>query len=112
MLRAEKTFLLEAKLGTTGLRQSKKLGGNAGSHILSALARDSERNGFIEIIPGNWYFAVRCKSCEVQILFFPDENRGKRPVIVSMPVAVSCPHCKKDHSYDQTQISTVQAPES
>src|ERR1700730_7081313 len=93
-----------------GSDNQKEPGGNAGVGFGLRSVETVEGNGIIEIISGKWYFAVRCKSCGRQILFFPDENRGRRPVIVSMPVAVSCPYCKKDHSCEQTHISSVPAP--
>ena len=91
-------------------RQLKGSQGNGGGAFAQPPPNNAKGDGIIEIIPGKWYFAVHCKSCGVQILFFPDENRGRRPVVVSMPVAVPCPDCGNSHSYEQAQIDSVQAP--
>ena len=55
--------------------------------------------------------SVRCRSCESLIRFFPDENKGKRPITAKKTVQIQCSTCKASHAYSTEEMTSTQEPE-
>jgi hypothetical protein len=65
----------------------------------------------LDPVPGEWYFTVHCCSCKSVIRFFPDENKGNRPITAKKILHVQCRACGASHEYSTNEMKSTQEPE-
>lgn len=66
------------------------------------------------VIKGNWYYALKCKSCGELIYVLNDTSHGTRPVqlVGEGELSVPCIRCAHDDLYSLDDLLNVQATES
>lgn len=66
------------------------------------------------VLKGDWYYALRCKSCDELIYVINDESRGTRPIQIEGDgdLSVPCRRCTHDGLYSVHELQVIQAAES
>ena len=61
-----------------------------------------------QLEPGQWYFAVDCKSCNRQFPFMTDKSEGKINFISPGKLLLTCPQCAQQKFYDTDEVQHYQ----
>ena len=62
----------------------------------------------IELVPGEWYVVVTCRSCQARHVLFHDLTRGKS--IINAIYRWTCPDCKDNGDYKANELERYQHP--
>ena len=65
-----------------------------------------------ELVPGYWYYTVKCRACAKAIRFFPDETRGTKPIAAKKNLDVDCPYCGAVSRYHTSEMTSTQEPKA
>jgi nitrate/TMAO reductase-like tetraheme cytochrome c subunit len=64
----------------------------------------------LEWIQGEWYLAVRCRSCDVQFAFLRDGETNDTAYFTDLnTIVLTCPDCYIPNAYCGEQVERFQA---
>jgi hypothetical protein len=63
-----------------------------------------------KLIPGYWYYTVKCRACRKAVRFFVDETRGKRPIAAKKNLDIECFYCGAVSRYHTSEMTSTQEP--
>jgi hypothetical protein len=60
----------------------------------------------MEIVKGEWYYSLQCKSCDATIYFSHDPSKGMAEIVAheDTTINLTCPACNSVEEYDRNEL--------
>ena len=65
-----------------------------------------------KLVPGHWYYTIKCRACGKAVRFFLDETRGRQPIAAKKYLTVGCTHCGVASRYPTSEMTSTQEPKA